>query len=51
MKCTFASLAHAFTKYVFPVPGAPYIKVPPCNLLAPSNNCGYNVGKIINSFR
>jgi hypothetical protein len=41
-----ASVAQAFAKYVFPVPGGPYMRIPFQGILAPSKICGNLIGKI-----
>lgn len=45
-----ASVAHAFAKKVFPVPGGPYNKIPFQGILAPVNKSGNLMGKITASW-
>jgi hypothetical protein len=46
-----ASVAHAFAKYVFPVPGGPYNNMPFHGFLAPLNISGNFMGKITASYK
>jgi hypothetical protein len=46
-----ASVAHAFAKKVFPVPGGPYNKIPFQGLRAPVNIYGNLIGNITASLR
>lgn len=41
-----ASVAHAFARKVFPVPGGPYNSIPFQGLRAPSNIYGKRIGRI-----
>jgi hypothetical protein len=45
-KVLFASVATAFAKKLFPVPGGPYSKIPLHGVLLPVNNCGNLMGKM-----
>lgn len=49
-KVLFASVATAFAKYDFPVPGGPYRRIPLHGVRFPVNRWGNLIGKITASF-
>jgi hypothetical protein len=49
-KVAFDSVAHAFARYVLPVPGGPYNNIPFQGFLKPTNIEGKCIGNIIEIF-